>query len=68
MPVRNTLSPESVALRAYEIFINRGGEHGRDVQDWVRAEQELNLNSAAAPSKMRSSASVPPRRKVAARG
>ena len=34
-------SPDAVAIRAYEIFERRGREPGRDVDDWLRAEQEL---------------------------
>lgn len=32
----------SVAHRAYEIFEARGGEHGRDQEDWFAAERELD--------------------------
>lgn len=32
---------DTVAQRAYEIFMRRGGEHGRDQDDWYRAEAEL---------------------------
>ena len=34
-------SPDAVAVRAYELFQARGGEPGRDLDDWLRAEQEL---------------------------
>jgi hypothetical protein len=34
---------EQIAARAYEIFIARGGEHGRDQEDWYQAEGELRL-------------------------
>lgn len=34
-------SPEQIAARAYEIFLDRGAEHGFDVDDWLRAEKEL---------------------------
>jgi hypothetical protein len=34
-------SPDAVAVRAYELFEERGREPGRDVDDWLRAEQEL---------------------------
>ena len=34
-------SAPSVAVRAYELFQERGREPGRDVDDWLRAEQEL---------------------------
>jgi hypothetical protein len=34
-------SPEEIAQRAYEIYQQRGGGDGQEVDDWVRAEQEL---------------------------
>ena len=30
-----------VALRAYEIYEDRGGQHGRDIDDWLQAETEV---------------------------
>jgi HSP20 family protein len=36
---RNLL--DSIAVRAYELFERRGREHGRDWEDWFRAEAEL---------------------------
>ncbi len=30
-----------VALRAYQLFENRGRIDGRDLDDWFRAEQEI---------------------------
>jgi hypothetical protein len=35
------VDPSAVAERAYQLFLARGGEHGHDLDDWVRAEQEL---------------------------
>jgi HSP20 family protein len=32
---------DSIAVRAYEFFESRGREHGRDWEDWFRAEAEL---------------------------
>jgi len=32
---------EEIARRAYELFEQRGREHGRDWQDWFQAEREL---------------------------
>lgn len=32
---------DSVAARAYEIFLQRGGEPGNPADDWQRAEAEL---------------------------
>jgi hypothetical protein len=34
-------SSEDVARRAYELFLSRGAEHGRDIDDWLQAEREL---------------------------
>jgi hypothetical protein len=30
-----------IASRAYELFVQRGGEHGRDLDDWLTATREL---------------------------
>ncbi len=35
-------SNDEIALRAHELYLQRGGEHGKDVEDWVRAEKELS--------------------------
>jgi hypothetical protein len=35
---------EQIALRAYEIYIERGRLPGRDLEDWLQAEQELGRN------------------------
>ncbi|HZC80838.1 MAG TPA: DUF2934 domain-containing protein [Nitrospiraceae bacterium] len=32
---------EEIRIRAYEIYIDRGGQPGHDVDDWLQAEQEL---------------------------
>ncbi len=34
-------SADAIAVRAYELYLERGGEHGRDLEDWLRAEREL---------------------------
>lgn len=33
---------ETIRQRAYERFRERGGEHGRDCDDWLEAERELS--------------------------
>jgi hypothetical protein len=33
---------EATAKRAYELYLARGGEHGHDAEDWLRAEAELS--------------------------
>jgi len=32
---------DQIAARAYQRFVERGCEHGHDVEDWVAAEREL---------------------------
>jgi hypothetical protein len=34
-------SHELIARRAYQLFEERGGGDGSDVEDWLRAEREL---------------------------
>ena len=31
---------EKIAKRAYLKFLERGGQHGQDLKDWLEAEQE----------------------------
>ena len=38
---RKDLSRKDVAHRAYELYTQRGCEPGKDVEDWVRAEEQL---------------------------
>ena len=40
MTERIELSQEAIAQRAYELYVERGGEPGKDVEDWVRAEKD----------------------------
>ena len=32
---------EEIAARAYQLFVERGYEHGRHIDDWLAAEREL---------------------------
>jgi hypothetical protein len=32
---------EEIALRAYEIYLERGSARGNELEDWTRAEREL---------------------------
>lgn len=34
-------SDEDIRLRAYQRYLERGGGHGRDYDDWLEAEREL---------------------------
>jgi hypothetical protein len=32
---------EEIELRAYQIYIERGGVQGQEMEDWLQAEREL---------------------------
>ena len=34
-------TPEAIAHRAYELFVEAGMQHGRDIEHWLVAEEEL---------------------------
>jgi len=34
-------SETQIEQRAYELYLERGCEHGRDIEDWLEAEREL---------------------------
>ena len=34
-------SREDVPRRAYELYLERGGQDGHDVEDWLRAEADV---------------------------
>jgi DUF2934 family protein len=39
--VGHSASDETVRRRAYEIYLERGEQPGRDLDDWLQAEREL---------------------------
>jgi hypothetical protein len=41
IPGENGDYEERVAMRAYELYLARGGADGRDFDDWLAAEREL---------------------------
>ena len=41
--VGNTARDEEIRRRAYEIYRERGEQHGHDLDDWLQAERELKL-------------------------
>ena len=53
MNERREPSREEIARRAHELYLQRGGEHGKNVEDWLRAEKELSEKSVAGPTKTR---------------
>lgn len=40
-PPKQVVDPDQVARLAYEFYLQRGGAHGRDVEDWLMAERIL---------------------------
>jgi len=39
--VKTPPTREEIALRAYHIYLERGGAPGNQLEDWTRAEREL---------------------------
>jgi hypothetical protein len=42
---RANLDERDIARRAYELYLARGRQDGHDVEDWLRAESELHVDS-----------------------
>src|SRR5260370_652587 len=38
---RNSAREDEIKLRAYEIYLERGEQPGRELDDWLQAEREL---------------------------
>jgi hypothetical protein len=32
---------EQIRQRAHELYLQRGGHHGEELQDWLKAEEEI---------------------------
>jgi hypothetical protein len=37
----NSVVDEEIRRRAYQIYLERGEEHGRDLDDWLQAKREF---------------------------
>jgi hypothetical protein len=47
---KKTPTQREIELRAYEIYLQRGGENGSALDDWLAAQKELSVsNQADAP-------------------
>jgi hypothetical protein len=42
---RKVATQEEIELRAYEIYLKRGGKNGSALDDWLAAEKELSVSS-----------------------
>ena len=57
MTERRVPTIQEIEQRAYEIYLERGGEDGRSMEDWLAAEKELTqLSEQSVPSTTRSRA------------
>ena len=41
-PRRRESRIDRIARRAHEIYVGRGGAHGKALDDWLRAEREID--------------------------
>lgn len=39
---------QKIRIRAYEIYLERGQQHGRDLDDWLEAERDLEAKMQSA--------------------
>ena len=49
---------EEIELRAYQFYIERGGAHGQDVEDWLQAERELAVEKYGKPVQKAKAAAI----------
>jgi hypothetical protein len=40
-PIEPLLREERIRRRAYELYVQRGSQSGSELDDWLRAEEEL---------------------------
>ena len=45
--VADSADHQNIRIRAYEIYLQRGEQPGRDLDDWLQAERELTTNHTA---------------------
>ena len=43
---RTTPTDNDIARRAYQLYVQRGGQHGHDFDDWLVAERELQTRKS----------------------
>jgi len=61
---------DQIQLRAYKLYLRRGGEDGRDVEDWLAAEAELRNQHSSSTGRFdkRDNSQQRPRTLVASSG
>jgi hypothetical protein len=59
-PIETTApGTQAIAVRAYELWLERGCPHGSPEEDWYRAELEYTAAGSRQPAKRSSSAPEP---------
>lgn len=43
-----SISEDEIRRRAFELFEERGGQEGHELEDWLRAESEIRRTSEGA--------------------
>lgn len=46
---KSTPTKEQIEVRAYEIYLQRGGQDGQDLADWLAAQRELSVAAQPIP-------------------
>ena len=59
MAKKKTPGHDDIAAAAYRRYLERGGSHGGDFNDWLEAERELLARSAATPNSQRPTPKAP---------
>lgn len=47
-PADDSSTEEAIRVRAYELYLARGGEPGRELEDWLTAERECRERPGSA--------------------
>ena len=42
----NRVSPDDIRVRAFDMYEKRGGKHGYDIEDWLKAERQMTQRSS----------------------
>ena len=50
-PASANVEPKRIAERAYQLYMSRGCEEGRDLEDWLKAERELTASGTRSEMK-----------------
>ena len=56
--VVNSTRHEEIRRRAFEIYLERGGQPGRDLDDWLQAERELKWGAFLNPERGSATADI----------